>query len=182
MHFWCITFNAFCYLNSKFQVIELLTKQPELFDMVNLLQLPTIIYGPTSRAQAAPTENRHKAELHQSHLQYSIPLSIRRRTTKQSHCNASASQVPTNPEQAIRAKQKSSGNTCAFTLARADEEAAVGRDGAVEEVHHRARVAVAHERHPRLLPIHPHPATPDHHHPQNPSPTNRAAAAAAYKT
>lgn len=43
------------------------------------------------------------------------------------------------------------------TLAPANEEVPVGCDGAVEEVHHRPRVPVAHERHRHLLLIHPFP-------------------------
>ena len=42
-----------------------------------------------------------------------------------------------------------------LTLAGADEEVAVGRDGAVEKVHDRPGVAVAHQRHRHLLLVHP---------------------------
>ena len=40
-----------------------------------------------------------------------------------------------------------------LTLAEADEEVTIGCDGAVEEIHHRSRVTVAHEwdRHLLLL-------------------------------
>ena len=51
-----------------------------------------------------------------------------------------------------RASVESGGS---LTLAGADEEVAIGRDGAVEEVHHRARVSVANQRHRHLLLVHP---------------------------
>jgi hypothetical protein len=41
-----------------------------------------------------------------------------------------------------------------LTFAGADEEVPVGRDGAVEEVHHGPRVAVAHQRDGHLLLLH----------------------------
>jgi hypothetical protein len=52
------------------------------------------------------------------------------------------------------------------TLAGADEEVAVGCDLAVEEVHHRPRVPVAHTRQRHLLLIHPRGL------PRNPNPSS----------
>ena len=49
-----------------------------------------------------------------------------------------------------------------LTLAGADEEVAVGRDRAVEEVHHGPRVAVAHERDRHLLLLHRFGPVPFH--------------------
>jgi hypothetical protein len=41
-----------------------------------------------------------------------------------------------------------------LTLAGADEEVTIGCDGAVEEIHHRPRVTVAHQRDRHLLLLH----------------------------